>query len=257
VRRFIIGLIALLLATPAFAQSGGFTIPSGGGGTPCTVTANSLQYNFSGVFGCVSGWTSDATKLLGGTAEFSDGSLSAPSVGRAASTNTGFYFGNGNVSFSSAGTAGLFVDSGVGDLQLYTTWRMGWGTGAATGSPDTFIGRAAAGLVEVGKNAALTSAGNFGSGGFVATGSPPTLTGTCTTGSQVGGNTAGTFAATCTAGTVIMTFAYTAQNGWACDAHDQSTPTDLLNQTSNTTTSATFTGTTVASDSIVFKCMAF
>lgn len=90
-----------------------------------------------------------------------------------------------------------------------------------------------------------------------AAGSPPTLSGTCTTGTQTGGNTAGTFLATCVSQTVIMTFGFTAANGWACNAHDLSTPTDALNQTNSSTTSCTLTGTTVASDKISFNAIAF
>ena len=55
----------------------------------------------------------------------------------------------------------------------------------------------------------------------------------------------------------MLTFAYTAPNGWVCNAHDLSTTADVLNQTSNTTTSCTLTGTTVASDVIAFNAMAF
>jgi hypothetical protein len=93
--------------------------------------------------------------------------------------------------------------------------------------------------------------------GVIATGSPPTLTGTCTTASQVGANTAGTFTATCVAQTVIITFATTAPNGWTCNAHDLSTPTDALNQTATSATSCTLTGTTVASDRISFNAVGF
>jgi hypothetical protein len=93
--------------------------------------------------------------------------------------------------------------------------------------------------------------------GVIATGSPPTLSGTCTTASQVGANTAGTFTATCVAQTVIITFATTAPNGWTCNAHDLSTPTDALNQTATSATSCTLTGTTVASDLISFNAVGF
>jgi hypothetical protein len=99
-------------------------------------------------------------------------------------------------------------------------------------------------------------AGNLTTGGAsIRTGSVPTLTGTCTTGSQVGGNTAGKFTATCTAQTVIMTFATTAPTGWTCDAHDNTTPADALNQTAYSTTSCTLTGTTVAGDVITFHAV--
>lgn len=94
-------------------------------------------------------------------------------------------------------------------------------------------------------------------GATIRVGSPPTLTGTCTTSAKVGGNTAGKFAATCTAQTVIITFATTAPNGWVCIARDLTTPGDALNQTAYATTSCTVTGTTVASDSVVFEATAF
>lgn len=94
-------------------------------------------------------------------------------------------------------------------------------------------------------------------GGAIRAGSPPTLTGTCTTSGQVGGNTAGKFAATCTAQTVIVTFATTAPAGWVCIAKDITTPADALNQTGYSTTSCTLTGTTAAADGVVFEATAF
>jgi hypothetical protein len=102
-----------------------------------------------------------------------------------------------------------------------------------------------------------TSTGAIQFQGFSATGTLPTLTGTCTTGSQAGGNNAGKFTATCTSQTVIMTFTRSAPNGWACKANDLSTPADTLNQTATTTTSATFTGTTVAADVINYQCIGY
>jgi hypothetical protein len=93
-------------------------------------------------------------------------------------------------------------------------------------------------------------------GGIVAGGSAPTLTGTCTTASQVGGNTAGKFTATCTAQTVIIALP-TAPNGWVCNTHDITTVADILAQTAYSTTSCTVTGTTVASDVIVFDAIGF
>src|SRR5271156_1670007 len=37
---------------------------SGGGGTPCTTTASSLQYDAAGAFGCVADWTANATTTV-------------------------------------------------------------------------------------------------------------------------------------------------------------------------------------------------
>jgi hypothetical protein len=94
---------------------------------------------------------------------------------------------------------------------------------------------------------------------LVASGSVPTLSGTCSAGTQVGGNTAGTFKASalCAAGTVILTFATTAPNGWVCNAHDQTTPADLVNQTANSATSCTLTGTMANADVVAFDARAF
>ena len=94
---------------------------------------------------------------------------------------------------------------------------------------------------------------------LVSGGTPPTLTGTCTTATQTGGNTAGSFAASCTAQTVIMTFGSTAPHGWICVALDQTTTADTLKQSagSASTTACTLSGTTVASDVIVFQATAF
>jgi uncharacterized membrane protein len=93
--------------------------------------------------------------------------------------------------------------------------------------------------------------------GMISVGPKPVLTGTCTTGGQIGGTFAGSFTATCAAQTVIMTFPFPAPNGWACDTTDQTTAADNLNQTSSTTTSATFTGTTAAADVVSFKCAGY
>jgi hypothetical protein len=92
---------------------------------------------------------------------------------------------------------------------------------------------------------------------IIAGGSAPALTGTCTTSTQVGGNTAGSFAATCTAQTVILTFATTAPHGYVCNTHDITTVADVLNQTATSTTSCTVSGTTVASDVILFNAVAY
>jgi hypothetical protein len=90
-------------------------------------------------------------------------------------------------------------------------------------------------------------------------GAPPTATGTCAIGSQLGTNAVGSFIATgaCSSQTVILTFANTAPHGWNCDAHDLTTPTDSLKPTAYTTASITLTGTIAASDLVTFSCTAF
>ena len=97
------------------------------------------------------------------------------------------------------------------------------------------------------------------SGAVIAGGSSPALSGTCSANTQVGGNTAGTFkaSASCSSGTVIMTFASTAPNGWACDSSDMTTPADKISETASTTTTATLSGTLASADVVVFKCEAY
>lgn len=98
---------------------------------------------------------------------------------------------------------------------------------------------------------------------FMSNGSVPTLTGSCgvVAGTQHGGTTAGDFAipaGNCAATTtVIMAFAITAPTGWACDAHNLTTPTSIIDQTGKSATGATFTirsVTAVAADVVTFKC---
>lgn len=122
-----------------------------------------------------------------------------------------------------------------------------------SGAPDTGISRDAAGVVDAGTGTAASSAGAFKASAYLPGGAAPGLTGTCTTGTQLGGQTAGSFLASCTAQTVIVTFARTAPNGWICVFHDVTTNTDTINQTgAASATTCTGTGTTVASDRILF-----
>lgn len=143
------------------------------------------------------------------------------------------------------------------------SWSLGiggcqrWGTSTTTlNAEDVGLCRNAAGVLEINNGTAGTFA-DLKLRTVISGGSPPALTGTCTTGSQVGGNTAGAFAATCISQTVIITFATTAPNGWVCNANDMTTPADSLKQSAYTTTSCTLTGTTVALDSITFDARAY
>ena len=92
----------------------------------------------------------------------------------------------------------------------------------------------------------------------LAGGTPATLSG-CSYSAEHGGPWAGSFVSgisgTCT---VTVAFAgFSIPNGWACDAHDLTTPADVINQTAYSTTSITFSGTTVAGDLLTWKCNAF
>lgn len=87
---------------------------------------------------------------------------------------------------------------------------------------------------------------------FYGTTAAPTLTtGTCSASAWTGGNFAGKFTApTCAAGTIIISSLPPAPHGYICFATDQTTPTDTLVQTNNSTTSCTLKSTTVNGDTI-------
>lgn len=95
--------------------------------------------------------------------------------------------------------------------------------------------------------------------GTLASGSAPTgSTGTCTASSFTGGTLAGTFsAAVCAAGTFILSGLPTATNGYACFASNRTHIADLLVETATSATSATFTATTAASDTVQFACTGY
>ncbi len=96
----------------------------------------------------------------------------------------------------------------------------------------------------------------------VGAGTAPTVDATNCTGATIGTgatNSAGTITGlptgTCS---VVLTFnSYTATTGWSCAVSDQTTA-NLFRQTASTTTTATFAGTSVASDVLKYgPCMAF
>ena len=95
--------------------------------------------------------------------------------------------------------------------------------------------------------------------GFIATGSPPNLGGSCSANTQTGGNTAGTYqySGACGAGTVTLAFATTAPTGWACTAQDLTTLADKISETAYTTTNVTLTGSAASGDTVAFDCIAF
>ena len=76
--------------------------------------------------------------------------------------------------------------------------------------------------------------------------------------SGIGGGAAGKFTSgvsgTCT---VTITLGVTTFGGWACSAHDLTTPADVINQTAFTNTTATLSGTTVSGDLITYNCVGF
>jgi hypothetical protein len=201
----------------------------------------------------------------------------------ASTTNSGYILTNTStgghaIEFGTVGSGGIggltvgesyFLDNTTGNIpwSIDTSGNMnfwgtlGWGASSAGSftvpTKDTGLSRSAAGYVVAGNGTAGNATGKFGAASHIATGASPTgTTGSCSASALAGGSTAGKFTAPlCASGTIILSGLPAAPTGYTCDAKDQTTPADLLNQTANSTTSVTFTGTTALNDVIVFKCM--
>jgi hypothetical protein len=122
------------------------------------------------------------------------------------------------------------------------------------GSFSTCLSGNGSGIVSIGPNTSTSGTASNSSHISIGT-SPVGTTGSCSASSFTGGATAGKFTApSCAGGTIILSALPAAPNGYTCNAQDQTTSADTLKQTANTTTSATFTATTAASDVVVFQC---
>jgi len=106
----------------------------------------------------------------------------------------------------------------------------------------------------------ITSNAPFLAPGYISNGTTFTATGCGTPTSLTGGATAGSFLAQATSCTVVITMgtvsgtAVTAAHGWPCSVWDTTTTADTLKETTTTTTTATFSGTVVVGDKIIFGC---
>ena len=191
---------------------------------------------------------------------------------------------NGSVSLTSnltvnGGSLTLSATGGAADLYLQAPSGYGTGVVYQANGANKWIGQVdtsgAFDLADVANSYALALKASPGGSmtlgeqnsnvltviGSVAAknGAAPSASGSCAVTNQTGGQIAGSFKAygACTGGTVILTFAATQANGYACDAHDETTPADLLNQTAHTTASVSLTGTMAAGDVVVWKCVGF
>lgn len=92
----------------------------------------------------------------------------------------------------------------------------------------------------------------------IASGPVFTVTSGCgTTGAVVGGTMSGTFTAGQTSCVPIITPGFTAPDGFLCEAHDITTPTDTIRQSATSTTTCTLTGTVVNADVIAVNIIAY
>jgi hypothetical protein len=169
----------------------------------------------------------------------------------------------------------LFVTEGAGTngastLNIAKTGGGSTGTATVLMSGNQTFGAAGAQLLWTGR-AILTATGAailklsdsggagamFQTGSVMSNGTTFTASG-CTNSTLVGGATKGSYVSGTTgvcAVTVTMGNSQTATHGWACSVSDVTTPADTQSQTgAASTTTASFTGTTVSGDRIVFSC---
>jgi len=173
-------------------------------------------------------------------------------------TTTGWWRdASGNWDWSSGGTTELRLRST--GVELLDTNYFGWAATGATTAVDTTMCRNAAGVIELGSGTACGTSGGLLLAGEISEGTKFTASG-CSNSTTAGGASAGSFKSgttgTCTV-TVTMGNSLTAPNGWVCKVWDTTTTTDIIAETAFTTTSATFSGTTVSSDVIIFGCQGF
>lgn len=289
--RALLALIsALLIAAPAFAQQTG---PSGGGAsganptaTMATAAVNGTATTFLRSDGApalgtatpalANLWTFNAGILIpDGQALFSDGTNSQIAFRTNPSGNAGHIQFNRNVGAGDNVTgydSNITNSSGLVSENVYANVINQTSTGATAFNNCAPV-QTALGSGRQDCTAVYTSGGTFVGGALrldgamselapFAEGATPTLTGSCTTGSKLGGATAGSFALTalCTAGTVILsmpTLAHPAPTGWACFASDRTTPADLFVETASSASSVTLTGTGASADVIQFACTAY
>ncbi|HEX3156807.1 MAG TPA: hypothetical protein VHV32_19415 [Candidatus Angelobacter sp.] len=194
---------------------------------------------------------------------YPNGTAGNPPIGDLAAPTTGIFFSSGGVmEVSTLGTAHIAFGT-AGPRVGSTDGHCFASAGDPNGTTDTCTGRAAAGIVSADTTTPGNALGSFEGRAYISSGTAAVLTGTgaCATFStQTGGSSVGR--ATCTgttgASTFIITPGITAPNGWVCEAFDQTTRANLLQQTSNTTTACTLTSTSVTqNDVIVFKAVAF
>ncbi len=164
------------------------------------------------------------------------------------------------------GASNLLLGQGVASSTLSTgSNNVFLGTSsncdaATAGESDTFRLCASTGSTPLLRgNLAASSLSLTVNGALAGGGSVPAASGSCSVAALVGGQIAGSFKASgvCAGGTVTLTFAAAQANGYACDAHNLTTPASAIDETAYSTTGVTFTATMAGDDLIVWKCTGF
>lgn len=159
------------------------------------------------------------------------------------------------LAFGVGGTDFFSVSGGDGFLRIPAAYGFCATVGSATTTADTCLHRNAAGVWEINDSNNATYR-DLKLRTTIMAGTTPSTPSGCGT-AIAGGNNAGTITSGTTgACTPVVTFAFTAPAGWACAIANQTTA-NLIRQTASTTTTATFSGTTVSGDVLVYHCHAY
>ncbi len=267
--------VALLASANAFSTNGAASAPPikltgtwfSGGSATTTKPQHLIECN-SGTTNSAA-WSTNGTGLgvnacTGFTGNLLDLQLNGAS--KISITSGGNFNGGGG--FFLFGTTG----SGVGinytnpsQINLSNTGSLNWTPASFGGTADIAIDRDGAGILGiVTGNAQTTTAANYRAlkaSALYSGGTTFTATG-LSVGTLVGGATAGKFTLGAGGpGTVVVTMgnSATAPNGWSCFASDRSTLTALVDQSADSTTTATinFPAGALSGDVVSFGCTGY
>lgn len=224
-----------------YTTSGGFTNP------PPTLSigtgsSTSLGVNFSGVLQATS---NNGVADVSGNGFFADSSIAATSGANVTSPpyQWAANFWNGTQSTNSIALWKNVPGTGTNPSVV---WKLSYS--GANAIPDTTgvhsVDMSAAAFVDV--NA------------IVAAGAKFVISSGCTTSATAGGAMAGTFTASSSTCSPVITPGITAPNGFACSVTDMTTGSATIRETAYSATTVTFTGGTLGStDQFIFNCTAF
>lgn len=238
---------------PAIGVGGVVAMQDGLGNTIAETTPNNFISNKAEIFAnfAVAGiLTNNSAGLLASVTTLPLSDLSAQSANTVV----------GNSTSGSASPTALSVGS-CSTSSSGLIWTTNTGFGCNTGiNAATLLTATWASPAAIGSTA--PNSGSFTSlsrtGTEISAGTPPVgSTGACVASSFSGGATAGKFAtaSSCAGTNLVLSSMAATTTGYSCVALDQTTPTDTVVQTANSTTSATFKATTAAADVIVFNCI--
>jgi hypothetical protein len=194
------------------------------------------------------------TNVLSGPA----GTVNAPTLAMGAATTGIFSRTAGAVTVAESGVSGTEFSGGFATVPS----TGGFSISATTigTAADIAMTRAGAAIVAFGTTATGNTSGKVEAAAFLSLGTKFTTNAGCSETTLVGGASAGSVnsgtTGTCT---FVVTFGNTATapTGWACNIRDVTTPADIINEPSSTTTTATFSGATVSGDKLVFSCIGY